>query len=344
MRIIGLVLLAAWTTWLYAPVLEKGQSAFVYEDAVTIQQNPMVLGMQPISLSTARWATWTTYRIDAWRSGQTSAFHQTNLGLHLLVGFLLWLFLRRWGASEFAAFLGTAAMLLHPITVESVAYITSRSELICALGVLAALLSAPLESERWTGWRLLGVLLGTYLAFGGKEMGIVTPALVWLIRPLPRWTWAVIALAALGVIVRLNDHHTVLGQGPYPVVQAFALQCVALLHGLRLLIWPVGLTVDADIAAAPMVWQYLSVGLVSIIAILAALARKRVPAFALAVMWFAIAIGPRLFADSWEFINEHQFYVPLMGLIIAGCLAVRQSSDVRVSTFDLNLGAGDSPC
>lgn len=334
-RLAGLLLLLLVTWGMYTPLLTPGATTFVYEDALTLQANPMVRGLQPISLSTPRWLTWTTYRIDAWRGGQTWQFHATSGALHLIVGMLVFALLWRWGASPWATFFATGLVLLHPITVESVGYLTARSELIFAIGVLLALHCTPRRGD-WTVWRLLGVFVSTYLAIGGKELGIVTPALVWMVKPLPRSTWMPLTMLAVIAVYRLLDHHTAVGASPYPPLHAFVLQCVAVARGVRLLIWPTGLTVDADIAAAGLAARAGAMALLAALG-LVAWRWRQVPAVAWIAGWLAITIGPRLVADSWEFVNEHQWYVPLIGIALAVGLARRTPPALIFS-----LGPGES--
>jgi len=110
------------------------------------------------------------------------SFHVTNLVLHLLNGFLvhaiLTALLQRRGplgaAERFAAAAGAGLFLLHPLGTESVAYISSRSELLCALfSYLAFLLFLRSPAGQTMTWgRALAVTLLLGLGAISKEPAI----------------------------------------------------------------------------------------------------------------------------------------------------------------------------
>lgn len=70
-----------------------------------------------------------------------AAFHLTNIAIHLLNGFLVWRILEellarhgeRSAGDRMAALAGAGLYLLHPLQTEAVAYISSRSEVLCAM-------------------------------------------------------------------------------------------------------------------------------------------------------------------------------------------------------------------
>jgi tetratricopeptide (TPR) repeat protein len=110
------------------------------------------------------------------------SFHVTNLVLHLLNGFLvhaiLTALLQRRGplgaAERFAAAAGAGLFLLHPIATESVAYISSRSELLCAFfAYLAFLLFLRSPAGQTMTWgRAIAVTLLLGLGAVSKEPAI----------------------------------------------------------------------------------------------------------------------------------------------------------------------------
>ncbi|MBL0350271.1 MAG: hypothetical protein IPP68_07850 [Elusimicrobia bacterium] len=84
---------------------------------------------------------------DPWR------FRLENVLLHALNGFLLWLLFRSVGFSFGASLAGSAAFLLHPAQVETVQWVTQRSNLLC----LGGLLGSVWALRRRSPWSLVGL-------------------------------------------------------------------------------------------------------------------------------------------------------------------------------------------
>ncbi len=97
-----------------------------------------------------------------------STFHPTNVLLHAgctwLVGMLLW----RFGFSPAISLLGATIFALHPVHVESVAFVSGRTDVLAALFVMIATLAWK-ANRRWLG-------LGAFaLALLSKELALVLP-------------------------------------------------------------------------------------------------------------------------------------------------------------------------
>jgi hypothetical protein len=141
---------------------ESGRGGF-YRPLVILSwwQNHLLFGLQPLG------------------------YHLTNIGLHALVASLLYLLVLRLGGWRRVA-LGTSLLFaVHPVHVEAVAWISGRTDPLCAVFVLAALLFwwSYLRTAR-TSQALLA--MGMFvLALMSKEMAIVTPFLVALVSFVP---------------------------------------------------------------------------------------------------------------------------------------------------------------
>ncbi len=138
-------------------------------------------------------------------------YHLTNLVLHLVVTLEVWWLLglmllgRRW-----APWLGAALFAVHPVHVESVAWVAGRTDLLCAALLLPFLGLAwkDVRGERSSRVRLLCALLLLAAAMLAKEMAaFAVPALVLLAMadPVRRRRWAAwaggAALVTLAVFV-----------------------------------------------------------------------------------------------------------------------------------------------
>lgn len=68
-------------------------------------------------------------------------FHFTNLLLHLLCTLLVFIFLRKLGSNLFIAFVATLLFGIHPMRVESVAWITERKDVLYSFFYLLSMIS-----------------------------------------------------------------------------------------------------------------------------------------------------------------------------------------------------------
>ncbi len=134
--ILGTLLLVGLTVLAYAPALHAG---FIWDDDNFLTQNPSIHaadGLRRFWLTTQASDYWpltsTTLWIE-WRIwGMNAAgYHVTNVVLHIADSLLLWTVLRRLGIP--GAFLGALFFALHPVNVESVAWITQRKNLVAML-------------------------------------------------------------------------------------------------------------------------------------------------------------------------------------------------------------------
>lgn len=139
--------------------------------------------------------SWLTLAVDkALWGGAAWGFHLTNILLHAASAALLALCARRLlkTADAWPAFLAAGLWALHPLRVESVAWVTERRDVLCGLlllGSLYAHLRAREESSpRWTR---LAVALGG-AAMLSKVFAVVWPAVLVVVDALvldrgPRW-------------------------------------------------------------------------------------------------------------------------------------------------------------
>jgi hypothetical protein len=235
-------------------------------------------------------------------------FHLVNFVLHLIVGGLVATLLWELGLSPGAVGIGAAAFLFHATAIETVAYATQRSELIAALGVLAA---CVLVAGGISAWRLLAACLAVVVGLAGKESAVIGFALI----PLVAGYWRAAAGTALliaGVVAKVAADRL------EPTSLDWILTQLTAAWRLTLQVIPIGHTVDFDYDGFGLEAKLLAACLV-----LAGigLAWYRAPEWGVAslgVFWIAIAVLPRLcFFTVGSPLNEHQFYLPLVGVAIS---------------------------
>jgi len=187
---------------LFLPTLEQGWAPL--DDELNFTTNPHYRGLAPENLrwmATTRLAghyiplSWLTLAIDFKLSGMNPrGYHRTNLLLHLANALLFFSFARRLLARsepeanetrtgptvvpDLAAFGAAALFALHPLRVESVAWITERRDLLCGLFCLLAChayVSAAEATGRRRGLSLAAALLAFLAALLSKGLAIVLP-------------------------------------------------------------------------------------------------------------------------------------------------------------------------
>ena len=108
----------------------------------------------------------------AW--GQAPAlYHLENVLWHLLNGWLVFLLLSRM-LDERSAFVGMLVFIVHPVQVETVAWVTQRPNLLCLAGFLGALLL--LTCKKASRARQAAGLMIYGLSLFAKEQALVFPA------------------------------------------------------------------------------------------------------------------------------------------------------------------------
>lgn len=318
------------------------RAEYVYEDeregAVTARYPPASAAeWRDTLIPRPRMLANVTWRLQAAFGAESRGYHLANLGMHLTNGTLLYGLLLSIASIEAAAVVA-GLWLLHPLQVETVAYVAARPDLLLIASVLVLL-----TATRVPGWR--GVALATVaggLAVLAKETGVVVVGLLplWLAwRGQWRRAWAipvaVWAVAGIAAYLRFMiggeiDGHRIwnaislytlpAAHGPFWSV---AVQWAAILRLAALVVWPQGFTVDHD-------WDLVTPN-VALAALLVAVsggllvwrARHRVPGLAFACGWLVIALGPRFLMRLPDFVNEHQFPIALIG----ACLALAPALD-----------------
>ena len=211
----GLALLAVVV---YTPALLFG--GFVSDDWIFVAE-PLVRrldGIVSIWLSPAElgrenhyWpVTYTTFWLEHKLWGFNSAgYHAVNVALHALNSVLVWRLLLRLGVP--GAWLVAAVFAVHPVHVESVAWIIERKDLLSALFYLGAVHVWLRFTEVPGPGRYLLFLALFALALLSKSIAVTLPAALLLLRwwQAGRVTWrdvaCVVPLFALALGVTLAD-------------------------------------------------------------------------------------------------------------------------------------------
>lgn len=275
--IIGIVILLVACLAAFGPALS---GRFVYDDNRQIVRNRLIQDptLYSKALTSDVWAFKSDGTIAAsnyWRPTFTGlsiinyrlfgldplGWHWVNLLLHWLVASGVLLLLLTWGVGRIAAWLMAAAFAVHPVHVESVAWISGSPDLLFGLFFVMAMLAV--ERYRTNGMKWLAAAVAAYcLALGAKEAAVLCFPIfaVQIARPEgdASWQWrrsivamAFAAAAAAYVLLR----RAVIGSWLLPVEDpvgavsaALSIPSAAVFY-LRQLIFPFTLAVDHPLRA-----------------------------------------------------------------------------------------------
>ena len=155
--------IAAAGVFAFAPAI---RGSWLWDDSSAIGENPVLrdtvglwkiwsghAGQDYFPLTTSvQWVQW-----HLWQ-GNVAGYHATNIALHILSALLLWRVLRRLGSG--AAWLGGLLFAVHPLAVESVAWMSELKNTLSLPPLLLAAL-AYLNFERARGLSPAGCLSPT---------------------------------------------------------------------------------------------------------------------------------------------------------------------------------------
>jgi tetratricopeptide (TPR) repeat protein len=275
-------------------------------------------------------------------------YHATNLLLHLANGLLVWLILRKLveragGAAEepgrVGALFGAGLFLLHPLQTEAVAYIASRSEVLCALFAYAACYVFLQAGEEGAGvGRTAAILALLGLGLVSKEpavamAGVLLLADVWFGEGLDwgrawkNWKlYGAMALGGLGAGYRIyqiaSREGTAGASAAVSRVDYLVTQWKAVWVYVRMIFVPVGQNLDHayPVTKAPgdaLAWLGLA-GLAALVGG-AFVWRRRYPLATLGVLTFLVLLAPTSsVVPIDDRLAERRVYLGFLGVAMVG--------------------------
>jgi hypothetical protein len=173
-----------------------------WDDGHYVYDNPLVLaGLSPSGVLRAwtdvvfcNWAPLTvmSYQCDASLFGPRPwGFHLTNVFLHAAAAGWLCLALGRMTGVIGRSAAVAALFALHPLRVESVAWIAERKDVLSVALLMLALVAYEGYCRRPNGWRYCGVFAAVLASLLAKATGVTFPVLLLLLDvwPLGRLRW-----------------------------------------------------------------------------------------------------------------------------------------------------------
>jgi len=322
----------------YGPVLRFG---FVnYDDPVYIATNPYVAG--GITWSGIVWAfthsfagnwfplTWISHMLDCQLFGlDAGAHHFTNLAIHTAATLLLFAVLRRMTQSRGPSAFVAGLFALHPLHVESVAWIAERKDVLSAFFWMLTLWAYSRYVARPTRSGYLWTLAIFALGLMAKPMAVTLPLVLIL---LDYWPFArgqklleklpFFALSAAVCVVTYAAHAQAKAVVSFDTISLSmrvenALTSYAVY--IASMFWPTGLAVfypyPKGSLAGPAVLAAIALAAVTAAVIWAG--RHR-PYLVVGWLWYLITLVPviGLIQAGQQARADRYMYIPMIGLSI----------------------------
>ncbi|MDD5234270.1 MAG: tetratricopeptide repeat protein, partial [Syntrophales bacterium] len=284
--------------------------------------------------------TWLSLMLDAEFYGRAAGgYHWTNVLLHL--GGTLFLFmalLRMTGALWRSAF-AAALFALHPLHVESVAWVAERKDVLSGFFWMLTLYAYAWYAERPSAKRY-GAVFGAFAcSLMAKPMGVTLPFALLLLDywPLSRFGReggpgplrivmekvpllpAAVPITVLTIIAEQKAGAVKTAEA-YPYGERAANALISYVRYLGKTVWPADLAVFYPHPGSWPLWQALLAGAFLLgVSFLAVKYRRRFPYVPVGWFWFlgtlvpaigVIQIGSHAMADRYT-------YIPLVGIFIA---------------------------
>ena len=351
-RVWGLLLLAA-TLLAYAPAW-NGQP--VWDDDLNISKPELwsAAGLvriwkEPGALPQYYPLTYTVFWMEYHLWGATTlGYHLLNILLHFFSALLLVTIVRRLGISGKAAWLAGGIFALHPVMVESVAWITELKNTLSGVFYLAAALAyLNFDRERVKKNYVVALIL-FFFGLLAKSMIVTLPAsllvVFWWKRGSIAWKRDVIPLVPFFIIGIISGLFTAWVERRFVGAEgsgfdfSFIDRCLiagrAFWFYLSKLLWPAELIFIYPrwhINAAA-VWQYLFPAAFVVATVLFWRLRSRSRAPLATLLFFTITLSPALgffniYPFRYSFVADHFQYLASIGPITAAAACIVRGTD-----------------
>jgi tetratricopeptide (TPR) repeat protein len=348
------LLLVAITTAAYQTVWHAG---FIWDDDVYVTANPLLTapdGLKRIWFSLDSPSqyfplVYTTFRLEYALWGLNAAgYHWVNVLLHAANAVFVWMLLRNLRIP--GAWLAGALFAVHPVQVESVAWITERKNVLMGFFFLLALLAWTrfIKEERRGRWRFYALALFLYLlALASKTTACTIPAALLLVLWLQRKTINLARLAQVAPFVILGlgmglvsiwwERHHQGTQGQLFAIgwgERILLANRAIWFYLEKLVWPNELSFSYPrwpiSLANPLGYAWVG-GTIAFAALIWFLRRQAGRSLEVAFLFFVATLSPMLgfimlytFRYSWT--ADHYQYLACLGPITLAAAGVELAS------------------
>jgi len=335
-----------------------------FDDDVYVTENSRVhSGLTPDNIAWAFTAenvywhplTWISHMVDVQIWGlNPGPQHMTNLIFHILNALLLFLTLNYMTGALWRSAFVAALFALHPINVESVAWVAERKNVLSTFFMMLALLAYRFYAAKPNRVRYL--LVGTLFVLGllAKPMLVTLPFVFLLLDywPLGRFSLRdasgnhsgramslilekvpFLCLSGLSVIVSSVSVQAIKSLETVPMTMRIGNALVSCVKYMGKMFWPFNLAVYYPFPQNISAWQLL--GTLSILVIVSGFAVRFFKQYQyVAVGWFwylgtLVPVSGLVQAGLWPAMADRWAYVPLIGLYIAIVWGIAELAERR---------------
>jgi len=312
-----------------------------YDDPSYVAQNPHV--RDGLTANGIAWAfthsfagnwfplTWISHMLDCQFFGlDASLHHLTNLCFHVLAAILLYTVLRRITGARWPSAMVAALFALHPLHVESVAWIAERKDVLSACFWMVTLAAYARYVARPEKARYALTLAAFSLGLMAKPMLVTLPLVLCL---LDYWPFArgvhirekvpFLALSAVVSVVTYLVHRdvaAVVSLHALPLSLRIENALVSYALYIAKMFWPSGLAVFYPYPSGGLAAPATAAG-AALAAITAAAIRsaRRRPYFIVGWLWYLLTLAPviGLIQAGQQARADRYTYIPMIGLTIA---------------------------
>jgi Flp pilus assembly protein TadD len=355
------LLLAVAVLAAYSPVLHFD---FVsYDDPDYVTANPHV--QAGLTWAGVAWAfrssfagnwfplTWLSHMLDSTLFGPDSGWHHfTNVWIHALSTLLWFAVLKRLTGARWRSALVAFLFALHPLHVESVAWVAERKDVLSGLFWVLTLWSYTAYTARPGRARYGLTLLLFCLGLMAKPMIVTLPLVLLLLDrwPLRRGTRilekvpffaASIAVSVVTVLVHKEVGATA-SFALIPAIVRFENSLVSYVAYILQMLWPVDLAVFYPYPLRSLVVPAAIAGIaLAAVTVLSIREFPRRPYLAVGWLWYLITLLPviGLIQVGAQARADRYTYIPMIGLAIAMVWGVSEAFE-RWPRIQMALAAG----
>jgi tetratricopeptide (TPR) repeat protein len=329
-----------WLTFLGA----IGHPFVAFDDFYYVSQNAVV--QRGLCWESVRWAfttftmgnyhplTWLSHELD-WTlfAAGASGHHLTSVLIHAATTVLVFLFLNQVTRAPWRSALSAVLFGLHPLRVESVAWVSERKDVLSVFWGASTLLLYARYVRRPTVGRYLVALLSFALSLSAKAMLVPLPLLLLLLdawplaRPINRRTLleklpfaGLSGLAAVTAVIAQDSQSALVPASLEPISFRVETAVLGYVRYLGLELWPLRLAAHYPLRIIHVPAGQLALGIVTLVLTTAATVwlwrRYRRPLF-VGWLWFLVSLLPviglvQLGAQS---LADRYTYWPSLGLV-----------------------------